>query len=98
SCLSDWSSDVCSSDLNGLVAKALFSIPQERRRYLERVASLLTNECRVANLHRKVDRRASQLRAALARQPGLRAQFGAAVDDLKQIGRASCRGRVEKKL
>src|SRR5260221_589545 len=35
---------------HGLVARGLFSIPQERRRLQERLATLLTNEFRVANL------------------------------------------------
>jgi hypothetical protein len=70
-------------NFNGVVAKGLFSIPQERGRYLERLANLLTNEFRVANLHKKVDRLAGQLRPALAREPGLRQEVEEAVENLK---------------
>ncbi len=76
-------------NFNGVVAKGLFGIPQERRRYLERMASLITNELRVANLHLKVDRLAGQLRRALAGEPGLRQEFQPAVEDLK--GRIAAR-------
>lgn len=50
----------------GLVAKGLFSVPQARERYLERIAELSTNELRVAALHARVDRLAARLRPALA--------------------------------
>ena len=70
-------------NFNGVVAKGLFSIPQERRRYLNRMASLLTNEFTVGNLHQKVDKLAEQLRPALVREPGLRQEFSAAVEELK---------------
>jgi len=71
-------------NFNGLVAKGLFSIPQERQRYLERLGSLVTNECRMVNLNKRVSRLAGQLRPALDRQRGLREQFDAAVDSLKE--------------
>ena len=70
-------------NFNGVVARGLFSIPEERRRYLDRIASLLTNECRVENLDQKVDRLALQLRQALLRKPGLLLGVGMAVDALK---------------
>ncbi|MEY2407819.1 MAG: spore coat protein [Verrucomicrobiota bacterium] len=69
-------------NFNGIVAKGLFSIPDERRRYLERIALLLTNEFRVANLHAKVDRMAGSLRASLE-ESALRRQFDEAVAGLK---------------
>jgi hypothetical protein len=68
-------------NFKGVVAKGLFSIPEERQRYLGRMAQLLTNECRAANLHSKVDRLAGQLRPALT--GALRRQFDAAVEELK---------------
>ena len=67
----------------GMVAKALFSVPDARRRYLERIGELATNEFRVAALHARVDQLASRLRLALKDQRGLRPDFEDAVDDLK---------------
>ena len=49
----------------GMVAKALFSVPEARRRYWDRIANLSTNELRVAALHARVDRLAVRLRPAL---------------------------------
>ena len=69
-------------NFSGIVAKGLFSIPDERRRYLERLAQLLTNVFRVENLHAKVDRLAGLLRPALE-EPSMRREFEAAVEDLK---------------
>ena len=69
-------------NFNGLVAKGLFSIPDERRRYLERIAELLTNEFRLPTLHAKVDRLAGQLRPALE-DSTMRQEFEQAVNDLK---------------
>lgn len=68
----------------GMVAKALFSIPASRERYLVRVGELSTNEFSVASLHARVDRMASRLRDALKDHRGLRRNVDAAVENLKQ--------------
>ncbi len=81
----------------GLVANALFSIPEERQRYRDRIGALLTNECSARSLHARVDRIVEQLRPALAREPGLRAQLDSAVRGLKS--RISARvASVERQL
>ncbi len=49
----------------GMVAKALFTVPEARERYLQRIAGLSTNELRAEALHARVDRLAARLRAAL---------------------------------
>ena len=67
----------------GLVAKALFSVPEGRRRYLARVAQLSTNEFRVAALHARVDKLAARLRFALKDNPPLLGAFEDSVEDLK---------------
>jgi hypothetical protein len=67
----------------GMVAKALFSVPEARRLYLERIGKLSTNELQVAALHARVDKLAARLRVALKEQPELRSNFEDAVDDLK---------------
>ncbi|HWN94427.1 MAG TPA: CotH kinase family protein [Methylomirabilota bacterium] len=67
----------------GLVANGLFSIPEERQRYRDRIAALLTNECSARSLHARVDRIVEQLRPALAREPDLRAQLDSTVRGLK---------------
>lgn len=53
----------------GLVAKALFAIPEARRRYLRRLEELTSKELSVEALHGRIDRLAELLRAALADQP-----------------------------
>ena len=40
----------------GMVAKALFAVPEARRRYLQRIESLVTNEFRTEKLHARVER------------------------------------------
>jgi hypothetical protein len=70
-------------NFKGVVAKGLFSIPEERQRYLERMGELLAGECSAASLHRKVERRAALLRQALAGEPALQLRFDAAVEELK---------------
>lgn len=67
----------------GMVAKALFSIPESRQRYLARIGELSTNEFTVATLHARVDRMASRLRGALKDHRSLRRSFDAAVENLK---------------
>ncbi len=69
-------------NFNGVVAKGLFSVPGERRRYLERLQQLLTNEFRVGSLHARVDRLAGLLRPALE-DASMRREFDAGVEDLK---------------
>jgi hypothetical protein len=70
------------------VANGLFSIPEERQRYRERVAELLANECSVEKLHARVDRLADRLRPALARERELREQIDASVASMKSRMRA----------
>jgi hypothetical protein len=59
----------------GLVAKNLFNIPEGRRRYLQRIESLSTNEFRVAALHARVDRLAAQALMGLKDHPAARQQI-----------------------
>jgi spore coat protein H len=81
----------------GIVANGLFSIPEERQRYRERMAALLTNEFSVASLHARVDRLVERLRPALAREPRLRAQIDSSVQGLKSRIRARV-ASVERQL
>ncbi len=67
----------------GMVAKALFSVPEARTRYLARIAALSTNELRKENLHARVDRWAPRIRAALVGQPGELARFEQSLRGLK---------------
>lgn len=67
----------------GLVAKALFSIPEARQRYLDRVAKLSANELSVEASHARLDRLAAQLRPALANDPQMAAGFEPALANLK---------------
>lgn len=48
----------------GMVAKALFAVPEARARYLQRIRELSTNELRVEALHARVDRLAKRMRPA----------------------------------
>ena len=50
----------------GLVAKALFSVPEARQRYLTRISELAQNELRAEALNSHIDRLASQLRPSLS--------------------------------
>lgn len=74
----------------GLVAKALFSIPEARRRYLDRIAQLATNEFRAPAIQARVNRLAARVRPALASDRSALADFDEAVRDLK--GRIIQRG------
>jgi spore coat protein H len=56
---------------NGTVAKALLSIPEERKRFLDRLASLSTNEFRYENLSTRLQQMAAPLRTALASEPDI---------------------------
>jgi spore coat protein H len=67
----------------GMVAKALFSVPEARAHYLARIAELSTNELRKEYLHARVDRWAVRIRAALAGQPGELARFEQSLRGLK---------------
>ncbi len=49
----------------GMVAKGLFAVPEARRRYLQRIEGLATNEFRLQQLHARVERLAARLRQAL---------------------------------
>lgn len=50
----------------GMVAKALFAVPEARQRYLRRIESLSTNEFRTEVLRARVERLAARLRPALS--------------------------------
>src|SRR6185369_12105576 len=50
----------------GLVAKALFSVPEARQRYLQRMAQLMTNEFRAEAIYARIDRLAEQMWPALS--------------------------------
>ncbi len=67
----------------GMVARSLFSIPEARRRFLDRLTQLSTNEFRVAASHARVDRLAAHLRPALTNDESLLAQFDSSVTELK---------------
>ena len=67
----------------GMVARSLFSIPETRRRFLDRIAQLSTNEFRVEAIHARVDRLAAGLRPALKGDEALLASFDASVIELK---------------
>lgn len=67
----------------GMVAKALFSVPEARTRYLDRIGQLATNELRTGELHARIDKLAERVRANLKEHPSLRAAFDEAVGDLK---------------
>ena len=49
----------------GIVAKALFTVPEVRGRYLRRIEELSKGLCSVESLHARVDRLAKRLSAAL---------------------------------
>jgi len=68
---------------NGLVAQALTTSSEGRRKYLERIGTLATNQFRVETLQGRVDRLASQLRRALAHDPQMVSSFDQAVSNLK---------------
>src|SRR5205814_3991293 len=93
-CLSDWSSDVCSSDLHVLLARRSYS---DAGRYAARMASRLASmNLPTSSWVEKVGDAAfleKDYTRALARyqESAGRGQPGAA---LMQIGRASCRERV----
>ena len=65
----------------GMVAKALFTIPEARTRYLKRIEELSTKELSVKVLHAHIDRLAIRLRAALNDNRAL--QLDQEVDDMK---------------
>lgn len=67
----------------GMIAKALFSVPEARQRYLQRLEQLSTNELRTESLHARVEKLAAQLRPALASSPQLKAQLDGQSDSLK---------------
>lgn len=67
----------------GMVAKALFSVPEVRTRYLDRIVQLATNDLRTAELHARIDRLAERVRENLKEHPSLRAELEEAASDLK---------------
>jgi hypothetical protein len=68
---------------DGLVARALFTTPEGRRRYVERFGQVFTNQFRTDDLIAKVDELAKRNRPHAA--PGIFAgfQYQSAVDNLK---------------
>jgi spore coat protein H len=68
---------------NGVVAKALLSIPEERKRFLDRLASLSTNEFRFENLNTRLQQMAAPLRTALASEPGIIENMQASLQSLQ---------------
>lgn len=67
----------------GFVAKALFSVPEARQRYLQRVEKLSTNEFRVELLLARVDRLATRLHARLREDGSMRPEFEQGVQSLR---------------
>jgi len=65
----------------GLVARALFSIPEARERYFKRIEELSKKSLRVEALHERIDRLAERLRGALNQEQ--RAGLDDSVDALK---------------
>lgn len=61
----------------GLVAKALFAVPEARERYRQRIESLSTNELRPVALHARVDRLAARIRQALPKNQAAEVAFAA---------------------
>lgn len=81
----------------GMVARALFSVPEARHAYLERLRALSTNELRPSELHGRVDRIAARIRGALAENPRELARFEQVLRGMKQ--RIDARARsVEQQL
>lgn len=68
---------------DGLAARSLLSLPEARRRYLERVEQILTNHFTAEKLLAKVDQIAERIRPTAA--PGIieRLRYQAAVEGLK---------------
>jgi hypothetical protein len=60
----------------GAVAKALFTVPEGRERYLRRIEALSKKEFAVEALHGRVDRLAKRLRAALPVIQQVELEFG----------------------
>jgi hypothetical protein len=60
---------------NGKVAHALMTIPEGRRAYLDRIASLAANEFRADVLFLRVEKIASRLRPALAQERDILAEL-----------------------
>jgi hypothetical protein len=68
----------------GMVARAVFSTPEGRQLYLDRLRELSTNEFRLETVQARVDRLAAQLRNALVNEPDALAQLDEAGPDLKR--------------
>src|SRR5207245_4220046 len=84
-CYRDWSSDVCSSDLTVRSTRVLFSSPQRSCFEWHRLSSLCSD----------VSRLPPQPQRLLRRTVGETEQHGLLLRLMRQIGRASCRERVE---
>jgi hypothetical protein len=68
---------------DGLVARALLTTPEGRRRYLERVNLIFTNQFQANKLVAKVDLMANRLRSATDNGALKQAQFDNAVQNLR---------------
>jgi hypothetical protein len=68
---------------DGLVARAFFSTPEGRRRYLERLGQVFTNHFRSEVLIARVDQMAGQIRSHAASGLLSHFQFRGAVENLK---------------
>jgi spore coat protein H len=67
----------------GMVARGLMTTPEGRRRYLERIASIAGKEFTREALLGRVTQLAAALRAGLAGEPDLLAEFDGEVDSFK---------------
>lgn len=65
----------------GIVAKALFTIPEARTQYLKRIEELANKDLSIEALHARIDRLARRLRAALNENRAL--ELDANVADMK---------------
>jgi hypothetical protein len=69
--------------LNGSVAKGVITVPEGRHRFLQRLASLSTNEFRFERLSGKINRMTAQLRRELADEPEILSELAAGVQALQ---------------
>src|SRR3546814_7816325 len=92
--ISDWSSDVCSSDLLAFGLNTLRDVPLDV--FPEFVAPQVTVQVEAPGLTpEQVEQRVTTpLEAALAGAPGLDSMRSESIAGLAEIGRAACRERV----
>jgi hypothetical protein len=82
--------------LNGSVAKAVMTVPEGRRRFLERLAQLSTNQFRFARLDKKLNEMAAQLRPALAEEPQIFSEFNSSVQALESRMARRCQSVTQQ--